>query len=162
MLTGISQLIFTGEPINHGGALSLSPAGLTGVEKIQGNYTVVRESSIDTPTTSHLNNKYQYEFSPNETYNATISVNSGTTGTIVSAIAGKQIEITSMTFITDTATSIDLLSNNTNLVSGMSFPANGGMAPDDNNGLLKTEVGEAFKMYNLSGEINGFLTYRVV
>ena len=49
-----------------------------------------------------------------------------------------------------------------NLSGGMALVANGGASANDNEPMLRTNVGENLVLVNSAGNLNGHLTYRIV
>jgi len=84
------------------------------------------------------------------------------TGTIVSAVPGRQIEVLSYTLVADSATTVTWKSDSTALSGGMTFGANGGASANDNEPMLRTNIGEALNITNTVGTLNGHVTYRIV
>ena len=159
----MSNIVFkplSGNDIVHGGVVSLSPAGITGAEKVGTKYTLEESTVSNLPTTGDIAAKYLYEFSSEVPRYAPINATGGT-NTLIAAIPNKSIEVSSYTFLSDTAVEVTILSDTTVLASGMQFLSQGGVSADSADGLFKTNVGEALKMTLASGSVDGHLTYKV-
>ena len=83
-------------------------------------------------------------------------------GIIVSAIAGRAIEVVDYTVVAEKATTVEFLSNTTPLVSGVNFAANGGASVNSNDGVMVTSAGESLQVSTSSGVLGGHLSYRLV
>jgi hypothetical protein len=94
---------------------------------------------------------------------ASLSVGA-TTAELVAAVAGREIEVLSYTFITDTATTVTWKSDSNAISGAMTMSGNGGIAQSgtDDGSLLSTNSGEALKITNSAGNINGHFTYRII
>ena len=92
---------------------------------------------------------------------ASISVGA-TTGTLVAATPNRSVEVLSYTFVTDSATTVTWKSDSNALSGGMTIAANGGIASNMGDTTLFTNPGEALKITNSAGNINGHFTYRIV
>ena len=84
------------------------------------------------------------------------------TGVVVSAISERSIEVVGYTVVAEKATTIEFLSNDTPIVSGVNFAANGGASVNSDEGVMVTSAGEALKVSTSSGVLGGHLSYRVV
>lgn len=92
---------------------------------------------------------------------ATISV-AVATGTLVAAVPNRSVEVLSYTFVADAATTVTWQSDGNALSGGMTMAANGGITANLGDTVLFTNPGEALKITNSAGNINGHLTYRIV
>jgi hypothetical protein len=142
-----SQKIRTGSGFNEGAAL------------VQTNNTGVFSSlSSDLTRSAVPGEEYRYSTEP-----SFLSVSIGaTTSTLVAAVSGRQIEVISYTILADAATTVTWKSGSTNISGGMTFAANGGASVNDDQAMLRTNVGEALVLVNSAGNINGHITYRIV
>tara|TARA_B100000929_G_C15202664_1_gene316347 strand:- start:83 stop:541 length:459 start_codon:yes stop_codon:yes gene_type:complete len=92
---------------------------------------------------------------------ATLSV-AAASGTLVSAVANRSIDVISYTFVADAATTVRFYSNTNAISGGMTIAANGGITQYGENGsVLFTNPGEALIVSNSAGNINGHITYRI-
>jgi len=93
----------------------------------------------------------------------TLSVSVGaTTGTLVAAVPNRSVEVLSYTIITDAATTVTWQSDGNALSGGMTISSNGGISSNIGDTTLFTNPGEALKLTNTAGNVNGHLTYRIV
>lgn len=142
-----SQKIKTGNGFNEGAAL------------VQTNNTGEFSSlSSDLTRTAVPAEEYKYSVAPSFT---SVSVGAAS-GTIVTGVTGRQIEVLSYTLVSDSATEARWKSGSNNLSGGMAFAANGGASANDNEPMLRTNVGENLVLVNSAGNLNGHLTYRIV
>ena len=142
-----SQKILGGSGFNEGAAtVQATRAGVTS------------SLSSDLNRTALPGEEYRYSTEPTFT-----SVYIGaTTSTIVSAVAGRQIEVLSYTLVADAATTVTWKSGSTAISGGMTFGATGGASANDDQAMLRTNIGEALNITNTVGNLNGHITYRVV
>ena len=142
-----SQKIKSGSGFNEAGiTTSASPVGVSGT--LAGD--IIRSA---VPADG-----YRYSTEP------TFGVLSAGAATVelVAAVPNRQIEVLNYTFISDTPTTVTWKSNTTALSGGMTVGVNGGATVNDNDASLRTNVGEALKITNSAGNINGHFAYRVV
>ena len=93
----------------------------------------------------------------------TLSISVGaTTGTLVAAVPNRSVEVLSYTIITDSATTVTWKSDTNALSGGMTIGANGGISSNIGDTTLFTNPGEALKLTNTAGNVNGHLSYRIV
>mgnify|MGYP003151151296 CR=1 FL=1 len=93
----------------------------------------------------------------------TLSISVGaTTATLVAATPNRSVEVLSYTIVTDSATTVTWQSNGNSLSGGMTLAANGGISSNIGDTTLFTNAGEALKLTNSAGNVNGHLTYRIV
>ena len=95
---------------------------------------------------------------------ANIAIDQAGPNTVVAAVAGKAIRVTSLFFLCADAVGVHILSDATELVGTdaipMSFAANGGMALPHGYGWFKTTPGEPLVFdLNAAVAIAGGLTY---
>lgn len=103
----------------------------------------------------------QYKFSDDEhVEHALIDVSTSDSG-VVSAVAGKSIEVMSYTFLATAASTVTFKSDTTPISSGMTVDANGGAAVASTTPLMTTNPGEALNITTSAGSVNGHLSYRV-
>jgi len=92
---------------------------------------------------------------------ATIAV-AAATGTLVAAVPNRSVEVLTYTFVASEATTVTWKSDSNALSGGMTIGANGGVTANLGDTVLFTNPGEALKITNSAGNINGHLTYRIV
>lgn len=142
-----SQKIRTGSGFNEGAAL------------VQTNNTGEFSSlSSDLTRSAVPGEEYRYSVDPSF---ASVSV-AAASGTLVSGVAGRQIEVLSYTIVSDSATEARWKSGTNDISGGMTFAANGGASANDDQAMLRTNIGEDLVLVNSSGNINGHITYRIV
>lgn len=147
-----------GRDIVHGGSVVQSPVAITGAEKVGTNYSHTYDIPEIPATTGELQTLYTNRYD-NSSKIFQIDISAGGTGT-VPAVPNKQIEVSQYTFLTDSAAEVSFLSDSTFLVEGMQFMSQGGITANNDEGVLRTSVGEALNIVSTSGSINGNLTYR--
>jgi hypothetical protein len=124
--------------------------------------------SSRTGATSSLSSDLTRSAVPGEEYRYStepsfLSVSVGaTTATLVSAVPGRQIEVLGYTLVANSATVVTWKSDSTALSGGMTFGANGGASANDNEVMLRTNIGEALNITNTVGTLNGHISYRIV
>lgn len=101
-----------------------------------------------------------YRYSTEPTFGV-LSVGAATVQ-LVAAVPGRQIEVLNYTFVSDSPTTVTWKSDTTSISGGMTFGINGGATVNDDDASLRTNVGEALKITNSAGNINGHFAYRVV
>ena len=142
-----SQKIRTGSGFNEGAAL------------VQTNNTGVFSSlSSDLTRSAVPGEEYRYSVDPSF---ASVSV-AAASGTLVSGVAGRQIEVLSYTIVSDSATEARWKSGTNDISGGMTFAANGGASANDDQAMLRTNIGEDLVLVNSAGNLNGHITYRIV
>lgn len=142
-----SQKIRTGSGFNEGAAL------------VQTNNTGEFSSlSSDLTRSAVPGEEYRYSVDPSF---ASVSV-AAASGTLVSGVAGRQIEVLSYTIVSDSVTEARWKSGTNDISGGMTFAANGGASANDDQAMLRTNIGEDLVLVNSSGNINGHITYRIV
>lgn len=169
----VTQKIIDGndQPQGGEGVVSIAGArGLAAADKIGANNTVspfppLQPTQIDSPN-SVTNATFDYRFNSDEVRFAAIGLNTAgaenATGVIVSEIAGRAIEVVDYTVVAEKATTVEFLSNNSPIVSGIHFAANGGASVSSDEGVMATSTGEALKISTSSGVLGGHLSYRLV
>jgi len=172
-MSSATQKIIDGNPQPQGGEGIVSIAGARGLaaaDKLSSNNTVspfppLLASEIDN-TNAVTNGVLSYRFNSDEVRFAPIGLNisggANATGVVVSSVAGRAIEVVDYTVVAEKATTVEFLSNNTPLVSGVHFAANGGASVSSNEGVMVTSLGEALKISTSSGVLGGHLSYRLV
>jgi hypothetical protein len=142
-----SQKVISGNGFNEGAAL------------VQTNSTGVFSSlSSDLSRAAVPAEEYRHSVDPSF---GSISVGAAS-GTIVAGVTDREIEVLSYTLVADSATEVRWKSGSNNLSGGMSFAANGGASANDNEPMLRTNVGEDLILVNSAGNLEGHLTYRIV
>tara|TARA_R110000744_G_scaffold91095_1_gene176895 strand:+ start:1104 stop:1619 length:516 start_codon:yes stop_codon:yes gene_type:complete len=169
----VTQKIITGndQPQGGEGIVSIAGArGLSAADKLGANNTVspfppLLTTQIDN-SNANTNSVLNYRLNSDEISFAPVGVNttggSNATGVIVSAIAGRSIEVVDYTIVAEKATTVQFLSNTTPLVSGVYFAANGGASASSDGGLMVTTLGQALQISTSSGVLGGHLSYRIV
>jgi len=172
-MPNVTQKIIDSNDQPQGGAGIVSIAGanaLSAADKLSSNNTVspfppLTAGKIDR-TNAVTNSALSYRFNSDEVRFAPIGLNTpgaeNATGVVVSAIAGRAIEVVDYTVVAEKATTVEFLSNNTPLVSGVHFAANGGASVNSEEGVMVTSAGEALKISTSSGVLGGHLSYRLV
>lgn len=169
----VTQKIIDGnaQPQGGEGVVSIAGArGLAAADKIGANNTVspfppLLASEIDDSnavTDSILN----YRFNSDEIRYVPIGLNvaggAPATGVVVSSISGRSIEVVGYTVVAEKVSTVQFLSNDTPIVSGIHFAANGGASVNSEGGVMVTNLGESLKVSTSSGVLGGHLSYRVV
>lgn len=169
----VTQKIINSNPQPQGGEGIVSIAGARGLaaaDKLSSNNTLgpfppLLSSQID-DTNAVTDGLFDYRFNSDEVRFAPIGLNvaggSNATGIIVSSIAGRSIEVVDYTIVTEKATTVQFLSSDTPIVSGVHFAANGGASVSSEGGVMTTSLGESLKISTSSGVLGGHLSYRVV
>ena len=172
-MSSATQKIIDGNPQPQGGEGIVSIAGAKGLaaaDKLSSNNIVspfppLSASEIDNAN-AVSDNILSYRFNSDEVRFAPIGLNTAgaenATGVIVSAIAGRAIEVVDYTVVAEKASTVEFLSNNTPLVSGIHFAANGGASVNSNEGVMVTSAGESLQVSTSSGVLGGHLSYRLV
>jgi len=159
------------QPQGGEGIVSIAGAkGLSAADKLSANNTVspfppLQATQID-DSNSVTNVKFDNKFNADDVKFAAIGLGSAgganATGVVVSAISERAIEVVGYTVVAEKATTIEFLSNDTPIVSGVNFAANGGASVNSDEGVMVTSNGEALKISTSSGVLGGHLSYRVV
>lgn len=107
-----------------------------------------------------MNTRYGYSYNPDQVRTVGLQADVETKE-LVSAVAGKKIEVVSYVMVASAASTVTWKSNTTAISSGMPLAANGGVSATNNQGLLRTSAGEALKITNSAGQLNGHISYKI-
>ena len=141
-----------GNPIKNGGTVTLvfetgtAASGLPEVNRFVSSGT--------------MHSRYGYSYNPDHVSTAILEANVETKE-LVPAVAGKRIEVVSYVMVASAASTVTWKSNTTAISSGMPLAANGGVSATNNQGLLRTSAGEALKITNSAGQLNGHISYKI-
>lgn len=153
-MADILQKIISGNAIQNGSAVvTANKAGNSSQNSLPPKFN-------ETQGVTDASGELLYRYNQDNINTELIGVTAGT-GTVVSAIPNQKIEVTSYVFLTDLESSVTFLSDSTPISSGMPFDINGGVAAEDDNGLLTTEAGEALRISTTAGSLNGHISYRI-
>jgi len=83
------------------------------------------------------------------------------TKTIIEAVAGQQIEVVSYVMVASAASTVTFKSDTTAISSGITLAAKGDVSATNNEGLMRTATGEALKITNSAGNLNGHISYKI-
>jgi hypothetical protein len=159
------------QPQGGAGIVSIAGArGLAASEKLGSNNTLSPFPPLLSSEIDNLNavtdDLLNYRLNSDEVSFAPIGVNitggANATGVVVSSVAGRSIEVVDYTVVAEKRTTVEFLSNDTPLVSGINFAANGGASVTSVDGVMVTSLGESLKISTSSGVLGGHLSYRLV
>ena len=115
-------------------------------------------------TSGEMNTTYFYRFNSDVVTTTPFGTTGAETVTVVDGVANRSIEVVSYVVVASGESQVKWQSNTTPLTSGMTLGNNGGISSTNNEGLMRTSVGEDLRFNsNEAGTATaGHVSYKIV